>query len=76
MNELESRFQYVRPSADGIVLIEEARAIIRDAVTRLQRCLPPCRETALVWTKLEEASMWANKAIAFAHPHVEPEPLP
>lgn len=34
----------------------------------LEETLPPGREASLCYTKLEEALMWANKAIAVRYP--------
>lgn len=73
-SEIQKRFIYSRPSQAGIERIEVARAAFRDLVKKLEEVLPPCRETALVWTKLEEASAWANKGLAF-HAPAEPTPL-
>jgi hypothetical protein len=73
--EVQKRFEYQKPSAEGIARIEAARAVLRNAVVELEKILPPCRETALVWTKLEEASMWANKGLAFHAPATEPKDL-
>ena len=68
MTEVQKRFLYARPSQEGIERIEVARAAFRDLVKKLEDVLPPCRETALVWTKLEEACAWANKGLAFHAP--------
>lgn len=66
LTEVQKRFIYARPSQEGIDRIEVARAAFRELVKKLEEVLPSCRETALVWTKLEEASMWSNKALAFS----------
>ena len=65
MTEVENRFNYVRPNAEGIKRIEEVRKGCRELAGLIARVAPSCRETALAITKLEEVSTWANKAIAF-----------
>ena len=63
--EVENRFNYTCPTAEGIKRIEEVRKTCRELAGLITRIAPSCRETALAITKLEEVSMWTNKAIAF-----------
>lgn len=64
MDDLENRFTYHAPKNDQV----ERYAEIRDRGLLLAKFLkllcPPSRERSLAFTKLEEAIMWANAAIA------------
>lgn len=65
-NQLENSFTYHAPKAElhqqerYVTLRDNAKALAFDIV----RLTPPSREQSLAITKLEEAIMWANKAIA------------
>jgi len=63
-DELKIRFTYHTPKGGQ----PEKYVMLRDhgmnlALDIFQNC-PECRETSLAFTKLEEAIMWANAAIA------------
>jgi hypothetical protein len=62
--KIENNFMYHSPSpeqaADYINLRNEAK----DLAYMIQDTCPDSREKALAMTKLEEAVMWANAAIA------------
>lgn len=62
--DLAKRFTYHPPKQDQ----PERYQCIREQVRETARCLaehcPPSRELSLALTKLEEASFWANAAIA------------
>jgi len=62
---LEERFLYHNPSSDEIV---RAHEFVSTATLKLARDLssliPNSRGLSLALTKLEEARMWANQAIA------------
>jgi len=67
--DLQHRFGYHRPGGEVVV---QAHETVRDqclhtALLVVQLC-PDGRERALAVTKLEEAMMWANAAIARHHP--------
>lgn len=63
--ELAHRFAYHPPASDGAAA---AHATVRDECGNLagliDELVPDGREKALAVTKLEEAMMWANAAIA------------
>ena len=63
--EIDRRHDHHRPRGSEDV---EAHESIREAMKRAARTLrevcPPGRELALAFTKLEEARMWANAAVA------------
>lgn len=63
--DIAKRFKH-HPPKDAAV--GQLHGEVRDAIGAVARDLvdniPPCRELALAVTKLEEAMMWANAAIA------------
>ena len=67
-DELAHRFEYHAPTNP---LVREAHEKIRamelTMAIEFNDTLPPGRELALVFTKLEEAMFWANAAIARNH---------
>jgi hypothetical protein len=63
--EVSSRFEYRKPSENGVKQIELVREHCRRLALLLETELPDCREKSLAITRLEEVSMWANKASAF-----------
>lgn len=71
-NELEERFGYHRPIAGGTVdTVEQHRALRVDFISfakMLNRELPDGRAKAVALTQLEDAAMWAHKAVAMQDP--------
>lgn len=68
--EIERRFDYHGPAGDQdkIDRHHSVRDTFRMAALRMIDTIPPGREQSLVITKLEEAMMWANAAIARPQP--------
>jgi hypothetical protein len=64
LQRLERDFTYVAPSGDQPRRYHEIRARARELATLVCGLAPSCRERALALTKIEEAVMWANAAIA------------
>jgi hypothetical protein len=69
LNEVEEqmlakRFTYHPPKVGQPQLYEDLRARGLALARRVAMTSPPCREQSLAITKLEEAIMWANAAIA------------
>jgi hypothetical protein len=78
--DLQNRFTYHPPTDEPILLqatddgattahtkpqmYEAIRAQGLTLATLIDWLAPPCRETSLAVTKIEEAVMWANAAIA------------
>ena len=62
--ELENRFTYHAPKEGQPILYEEIRNYGKAMATVLIRLCPESRERSLAMTKIEEAVMWANAAIA------------
>jgi hypothetical protein len=58
-------FEYQRPTEQQVVRIERVRQACKELHATLIDSIEPCRERSLAVTKLEEVSMWANKAIVF-----------
>lgn len=63
-DELQKRFTYHPPKADQPQKYQEVRQFAKDLAEFLVEFCPESRERALALTKLEEAVMWANAAIA------------
>ncbi len=59
-------FVYQPPTPEAVARITFVREALRIAHDALLDGIPACRERSLAITKLEERSMWANKAIVFA----------
>lgn len=65
MNDLQNRFQYHPPKDEQTKQSHEiVRQIMFDAAKAVNELCPEGREKSLAITKLEEAMMWANAAIA------------
>ena len=62
--EIETRFRYHTPKDDQPSRYSALRERARDMAYDILRFCPESREKALAFTKLEEAVMWANAAIA------------
>lgn len=63
-NELVSRFTYHAPNEDQPKHYEEIRRMGLTLATVVCAACPESRERSLALTKIEEAVMWANAAIA------------
>ncbi|MCP4902586.1 MAG: hypothetical protein GY906_36950 [bacterium] len=63
--DLDRRFNYHPPRTVEIGKLHEIiRSEIKDVAEYIMVEIPKCREQSLALTKLEEAMMWANAAIA------------
>lgn len=59
---------YHRPSLAVQGLMSGARENFMALVAELDTHIPECREKSLAFTALEEAAMWAMKALALTDP--------
>lgn len=62
--ELNKRFIYHPPNEDQVTRYEVLRAEAMRYASHIMNFCPDSRERALALTKLEEAVMWSNAAIA------------
>lgn len=62
--ELGRRFIYHKPKEGQPHKYEILRGYARELAKRVEDLCPESREKALAFTKIEEAVMWANAAIA------------
>jgi hypothetical protein len=58
-------FEYQKPNAGQVERIENVRQGCKALYDTIFENVPSSRERSLALTKLEEVSMWANKAIVF-----------
>ena len=58
-------FEYQKPTSEHVAQIETVRKVLKEAHDVILATIPASRERSLAITKLEEASMWANKGIVF-----------
>ncbi len=61
---IDNNFTYHAPRPDQLPRYESIRSATKIVAERLLQLCPPGRELSLALTKLEEAVMWANAAIA------------
>lgn len=59
-------FVYHQPPPEQVEQLQRVRDQCRTTYHTLLECVPPSAERTLAIRKLEECSMWANKAITFA----------
>lgn len=62
--ELDCRFTYHSPRPNQIPRYQQLRDKAREFAQLIHDLTPPSREQALAFTHLQEATMWANAAIA------------
>ena len=62
--KLDVAFMYHKPKEDQPLRYEKLRAMARSLAEMFNENCPSSRELSLAMTKLEEAVMWANAAIA------------
>lgn len=72
--EIEHRFGFHKATIEGenatLPLHRDTRLLFREFAERLDEILPPGRAKSVAFTDLENASMWAHKAIAETAPAV------
>lgn len=61
---LEKTYSYHAPKGDQAERYQRIRAKVRELAELIDGSCPDSREKSLANTKLEEAVMWANAAIA------------
>ena len=64
ISDLENRFTYHPPKEDQVKRYEAIRTLMLDVALFLDANILDSREKSLAITHLEEATMWANAAIA------------
>lgn len=62
--DIEKNFTYHKPSDDKAVRYVNIRNTAKQMAYVIDNVCPECREKSLAFTKLEEAVMWANAAVA------------
>ncbi len=68
-NNSDDLFEYHAPSDAQLAALKTLRASCKAHYDLLIATLPPSRERSLAITKLEEVSMWENKACVFSEIH-------
>lgn len=61
---IERNFALKSPTGDQVVRSQTIRSEAKSLAVTVEGLCPPSREKSLAMTKLEEAVMWANAAIA------------
>jgi len=64
LSDLDLRFTYHAPKADQPERYTQIRSTAKKFAEQICALTPESREQSLALTKLEEAVMWANAAIA------------
>lgn len=71
-DEIENRFGFHKAAIEGPGAATERHARLRKEfkafANRLDAMLPHGREKSVAFTELENASMWAHKAVAYHEP--------
>lgn len=70
MTDIEKRFSpaaslslTIEDLCAGATALDAIRAKVLEVAQLVEKTCPPCRETSLAVTKLEEAVMWAGRGI-------------
>lgn len=62
---MKNPFEYQKPTERSVKYIEAFRELAKNVQTKILDTVSESRERSLALTKLEEMSMWLNKAIVF-----------
>ena len=62
---MENPFEYQAPTEESVEKIKVFRSECEKMKVLIDLTIPDSREKSLAITKLEEVSMWGNKAIVF-----------
>ena len=68
---IDKPFAYHKPSAEGLVRITTLRQEFSNLKATIEENCTNSRERASAITRLEEAAMWAIKAVVFNDPNSE-----
>lgn len=68
MSEIKKTFAYHKPSEDGLRRIKDLRESFSELYDEVESLAPASRERSLAITALEEAAMWAIKAVVVHDP--------
>jgi len=60
----ENNFTYHKPTEDMLPKFQKIRGDLKEVADYIADEVPPGREQSIAITKLEEAMMWANAAVA------------
>lgn len=70
-------FEYVAPTEESVEKIRQVRNAMKHLHDMIVAVIPASAERTLAIRKLEESSMWANKAIVFTQVYPQaPAPVP
>lgn len=76
--EIENRFGFHKATIEGdnatLPKHRDVRLLFRELAEQLDALCPPGRAKSVMFTELENASMWAHKAIAETAPTVNEGP--
>lgn len=61
---IANNYKYHMPNEETKKLYPKIRAKGKEFAELIDSNVPPCRELAIAQTKIEEAIMWANAAVA------------
>jgi len=68
LDQVENNFHYHSPHGDQAVRYTQLREAFRGLALHMLNLCPESRELSVALTHLEDASMWANAAIARNEP--------
>lgn len=70
---MRDTYTHHTPSSAGLSRIKYLRQKFDDLHSSIEEATPSSRERSIALTKLEEALMWANKAIVLSDPNSIPD---
>jgi hypothetical protein len=65
---MKKTYAYHKPSANSLLVIKELRGVFSQLSDDLERLTPKSREQSVALTNLEQAAMWAIKAVVCNDP--------